>query len=322
MKIDIISGFLGSGKTTLIKKLISEQLYKERVVIIENEYGEVGIDGALLCENDIKVKELVSGCICCSIANDFVKGIDEILKEYNPDRLIIEPSGVAKLSKVVSLIRTCDTIVNKKINIQAVVVDIKNFDMYITNFGEFYTNQIVNARTVILSRTQNTSDQEFTHVVMAIRKINPRCSIITTPWERLSSQRILTVCEQRLEDLMRDSNQAKKTLNITHVIRDSRTTTNSTAKDVFEVWSKEITDRFTVDEIKIILEKFKDERAVGFIIRAKGIIELTDDKWIQFDYIHDYISINYIKVKDSRRVSVIGIDLNRPMIEELFSSHL
>lgn len=322
MKIDIISGFLGSGKTTLIKKLISEQLYKERVVIIENEYGEVGIDGVLLSENDIKVKELVSGCICCSIADDFVKSIDVILKEYNPDRLIIEPSGVAKLSKVVSLIRTCGTIANRKINIQAVVVDIKNFDIYITNFGEFYTNQIVNARTVILSRTQNTSDQEFTHVVMAIRKINPRCSIITTPWERLSSQRILTVCEQRLEDLMRDSNQARKTLNITHVIRDSRATTNSKAKDVFEVWSKEITKRFNIDEIRIILEKLKDERAVGFIIRAKGIIELTDDKWIQFDYIHNYININYIKAKDLSRVSVIGIDLNIQMIEELFSSHL
>ncbi|MBK1813481.1 GTP-binding protein [Clostridium sp. YIM B02505] len=322
MKIDIISGFLGSGKTTLIKKLISEQLYKEKVVIIENEYGEVGIDGALLCENDIKVKELVSGCICCSIADDFVKSIGSILKEYNPDRLIIEPSGVAKLSKVVSLIRTCSALANKKINIQAVVVDIKNFDMYITNFGEFYTNQIVNARTVILSRTQNTSDQEFTHVVMAIRKINPRCSIITTPWERLSSQRILTVCEQRLEDLMRDSNQARKTLNITHVIRDSRISTNSDAKDVFEVWSKEITDRFTVDEIKIVLEKLKDERVVGLIIRAKGIVELTDENWIQFDYINDYININYIKAKDSRRISVIGIDLNRPMIEELFSSHL
>jgi G3E family GTPase len=322
MKIDIISGFLGSGKTTLIKKLIKEQLYKERVVIIENEYGEVGIDGVLLSENDIKVKELVSGCICCSIADDFVKSIDVILKEYNPDRLIIEPSGVAKLSRVVSLIRTCGTIANRKINIQAVVVDIKNFDIYITNFGEFYTNQIVNARTVILSRTQNTSDQEFTHVVMAIRKINPRCSIITTPWERLSSQRILTVCEQRLEDLMRDSNQARKTLNITHVIRDSRATTNSKAKDVFEVWSKEITKKVNIDEVRIILEKLKDERAVGFIIRAKGIVELTDDKWIQFDYIHNYININYIKAKDSSRVSVIGIDLNRPMIEELFSSHL
>ncbi|GFP78345.1 CobW family GTP-binding protein [Clostridium fungisolvens] len=322
MKIDIISGFLGSGKTTLIKKLISEQLYKERVVVIENEYGEVGIDGSLLCENDIKVKELISGCICCSIANDFVESIDDILKEYNPDRLIIEPSGVAKLSKVVSLVRTRGTIGNKKINIQAVVVDIKNFDMYITNFGEFYTNQIVNARTVILSRTQNTSDQELTHVVMAIRKINPRCSIITTPWDRLSSQRILTVCEQRLEDLMRDSNQARKTLNVTHVIRDSRITTNSAAKDVFEVWSKEITDRFSIEQIKIILDKLKDERVVGLIIRAKGIIELDDDKWIQFDYIHDYININYIKAKDSRRVSVIGIDLNIPMIEELFSSHL
>ncbi|GFZ34247.1 cobalamin biosynthesis protein CobW [Clostridium zeae] len=322
MKIDIISGFLGSGKTTLIKKLISEQLYKERVVVIENEYGEVGIDGSLLRENDVKVKELVSGCICCSIANDFVKSIDDILKDYNPDRLIIEPSGVAKLSKVVSLIRTCDTIANKKINIQAVVVDIKNFDMYITNFGEFYTNQIVNARTVILSRTQNTSDQEFTHVVMAIRKINPRCSIITTPWERLSSQRILTVCEQRLEDLMRDSNQARKTLNITHVIRNSRISTNSAANDVFEVWSKEITNRFTVEEIKSILEKLKDERSVGLVIRAKGIIELIDDKWIQFDYINDYININYIKAEGSRRISVIGIDLNRAMIEELFSYHL
>jgi G3E family GTPase len=318
MKIDIISGFLGAGKTTLIKKLIKEQLYRERIVIIENEYGEVGIDGELLGGSNICIKEIVSGCICCSISDDFVKAVDIMEREYNPDRLIIEPSGVAKLSRVVSFIKTLDSLGNIKINIQAVVVDINNFDLYITNFGEFYTNQIVNARTVILSRTQNSNDQEITHVVMAIRKINPRCSIITTPWDRLPSQRIISVCEQRIDDLMRDSNQARKSLNITHVIRNSKTVTNSSAKDVFDVWAKELHCKFSIDEINMILESFKDDKSVGFVIRAKGIIELLDGKWIKFDYIPNYIEIKEINSRSHRRVSVIGSKLDKIAIEELF----
>jgi G3E family GTPase len=218
----------------------------------------------------------------------------------------------------VSFIKTLDSLGNIKINIQAVVVDINNFDLYITNFGEFYTNQIVNARTVILSRTQNSNDQEITHVVMAIRKINPRCSIITTPWDRLPSQRIISVCEQRIDDLMRDSNQARKSLNITHVIRNSKTVTNSSAKDVFDVWAKELHCKFSIDEINMILESFKDDKSVGFVIRAKGIIELLDGKWIKFDYIPNYIEIKEINSRSHRRVSVIGSKLDKIAIEELF----
>ena len=183
-KIDIISGFLGAGKTTLIKKLIAEAFQGEKLVLIENEFGEIGIDGGFLKEAGIQITEMNSGCICCSLVGDFGEALKEVLEKYNPDRVIIEPSGVGKLSDVIKAVQDIgDSVV---INSTATVVDASKCKMYMKNYGEFYNNQIEYAGTVILSRTQNVSADKLDKCLKMIREKNDAASVITTPWDDIN----------------------------------------------------------------------------------------------------------------------------------------
>lgn len=193
-KIDIISGFLGAGKTTLIKKLIAEAFPGEKLVLIENEFGEIGIDGGFLKEAGIQITEMNSGCICCSLVGDFGAALKEVLEKYSPDRVIIEPSGVGKLSDVIKAVQNIgDGVV---INSTAVVVDAQKCKMYMKNYGEFYNNQIEYAGTVILSRTQKVSDDKLDTCVKMIREKNDEASIITTPWDDINGKNILEAMEK------------------------------------------------------------------------------------------------------------------------------
>lgn len=193
-KIDIISGFLGAGKTTLIKKLIAEAFQGEKLVLIENEFGEIGIDGGFLKEAGIQITEMNSGCICCSLVGDFGEALKEVLDKYNPDRVIIEPSGVGKLSDVIKAVKnTGDSVV---INSTATVVDASKCKMYMKNYGEFYNNQIEYAGTVILSRTQNVSEDKLDKCLKMIREKNDEASIITTPWDDINGKNILEAMEK------------------------------------------------------------------------------------------------------------------------------
>lgn len=193
-KIDIISGFLGAGKTTLIKKLIAEAFPGEKLVLIENEFGEIGIDGGFLKEAGIQITEMNSGCICCSLVGDFGVALKEVLEKYSPDRVIIEPSGVGKLSDVIKAVQNIgDGVV---INSTAVVVDAQKCKMYMKNYGEFYNNQIEYAGTVILSRTQKVSDDKLDTCVKMIREKNDEASIITTPWDDINGKNILEAMEK------------------------------------------------------------------------------------------------------------------------------
>ncbi len=200
-KIDIISGFLGAGKTTLIKKLLKESLASEQVVLIENEFGEIGIDGGFLKEAGIEIKEMNSGCICCSLVGDFGASLKEVLNTYKPDRVIIEPSGVGKLSDVENAVLNVDTDVDAVLNSKVAVVDAVKCKMYMKNFGEFFINQIENADTIILSRTDKISQEKLEKVVELIREYNDFGSIITTPWNQITGQDILNVIEIE-EDLL------------------------------------------------------------------------------------------------------------------------
>ena len=193
-KIDIISGFLGAGKTTLIKKLIAEAFPGEKLVLIENEFGEIGIDGGFLKEAGIQITEMNSGCICCSLVGDFGAALKEVLEKYSPDRVIIEPSGVGKLSDVIKAVQNIgDGVV---INSTAVDVDAQKCKMYMKNYGEFYNNQIEYAGTVILSRTQKVSDDKLDTCVKMIREKNDEASIITTPWDDINGKNILEAMEK------------------------------------------------------------------------------------------------------------------------------
>ncbi len=194
-KIDIVSGFLGAGKTTLIKKLLAEALGDTKVVLIENEFGEIGIDGGFLKEAGIEIKEMNSGCICCSLVGDFGTSLKEVMHTYEPERILIEPSGVGKLSDVMKAVQ--DVIDTKEValNSAVAVVDAAKCKMYIKNFGEFFINQIAHAGTIILSRTGNISAEKLSKCVELIREHNEKATIITTPWEELDGKDILATIE-------------------------------------------------------------------------------------------------------------------------------
>lgn len=317
MKIDIISGFLGAGKTTLIKKLIKEELNKEKIAIIENEYGEVGIDGNLLKNEKIDVKEITSGCICCTITGDFKAAILEIIKQYRPERIIIEPSGVAKLSQVISAVVNNSEIKGARINMKIAVVDIQNLEMYLKNFGEFYINQIVNANTIILSRTQYSNIKELTHASMAIRKLNPNCSIITTPWEEIESKRIIEVAEHKVQEVFKEVNLIKMTLN-TPATRGQIKPKHDTANDVFENWGTETPKIFSLSELKKALNSLDDENTYGQVLRAKGIVRIEGNRWVQFDYVPNDIQIVDFSSDYTGRICVIGSKLKKESIGKLF----
>ncbi len=193
-KIDIFSGFLGAGKTTLIKKLIKEGYNNEQLVLIENEFGEIGIDGGFLKEAGIQINEMNSGCICCSLVGDFREALTKVLEQYHPDRILIEPSGVGKLSDVINAVKQ---VVNDEVILNSfiTVADASKVKSYMKNFGEFYNNQIENASTIILSRTQNISDEKLNKAMELIREHNNKASVVTTPWDDLTGSQILSATE-------------------------------------------------------------------------------------------------------------------------------
>ncbi|MBR4965548.1 MAG: cobalamin biosynthesis protein CobW [Lachnospiraceae bacterium] len=199
-KIDIVSGFLGAGKTTFIQKMLKDVLYKEQVVLIENEFGEIGIDGGFLKDAGIEIKEMNSGCICCSLVGDFGTALKEVVDTYHPERILIEPSGVGKLSDVIKAV--ADLSIDKEdmkdvcLNAAVAVVDVSKCKMYIKNFGEFFLNQIENAGTIVLSRTQNVKQEKIEEAVKLLREHNEKATIITTPWDLISGEQILSTMEE------------------------------------------------------------------------------------------------------------------------------
>ena len=207
-KIDIISGFLGAGKTTLIKKLIAEAFQGQKVVLIENEFGEIGIDGGFLKESGIQINEMNSGCICCSLVGDFNAALKDVLSQYEPDRIIIGPSGVGKLSDVIKAVQRVVDGENVVLNSHITVADVKRAKMYIKNFGEFYKNQVEFASAIILSRTQDVKENKLEKTIELIRTLNAHSPIVTTPWEEITGEQILAVMEGKndfAEELLREA---------------------------------------------------------------------------------------------------------------------
>lgn len=307
MKVDIISGFLGAGKTTLIKKLLDTLVKDEKVAIVENEYGEVGIDGDLLKDRRIEVKEINSGCICCTIKGDFKQNILDIISNYRPDRVIIEPSGVANFSQVLESIKEAH-IEGLRINMKITMVDAQNVHMYMKNFGDFYRSQLVNANTIILTRVEKLSDKEITHVCNEIKTINNKANIITTELSKLSPERIIQVSEKKVESLIENINKKPKRIGLRRV----------SAPEFFENWGVETPKTFEYSELVKILNEFQNNK-YGEVLRAKGIIKSKDNKWFKFDFVPNDISIVNYKSDYTGRVCVIGRNLNKDSIDKLFS---
>ena len=196
IKVDIFSGFLGAGKTTLIKKLIEEAYKGEQVVLIENEFGEIGIDGGFLKDSGVEINEMNSGCICCSLVGDFGKALEQVVEQFHPDRILIEPSGVGKLSDIIQAVENLD-LADVQLNGFTTIVDAKKAKIYMKNFGEFFNNQVEHASSIILSHTKGMDEEKLTQVVALLREHNPHATIITTDWDALDGKKILAAMEKR-----------------------------------------------------------------------------------------------------------------------------
>lgn len=387
-KIDIISGFLGAGKTTLIKKLIKEAYQGEKVVLIENEFGEIGIDGGFLKDAGVQINELNSGCICCSLVGDFRAALSKVIAEMKPDRIVIEPSGVGKLSDVIRAVQgaSADGAV---LNGFTTVADVNKCKMYIKNFGEFYNDQVKNAGCIVLSHTGRATEGKIAECVALLREQNPNAVIVTTDWDALSGAELLKAMERQdtlqaeLERVAAETHHDEDEDEHEHHHHEDGDEEHEHhhdgdcccghhhdddddddeehehhhdddedghehahhhehhhddgddecdcgcgghhhhhhhhADEVFTSWGKETTKKFTEEEVRNICNNFdEDSETYGMILRAKGIVEATDGRWIHFDYVPGECDIRYGSAGIIGRLCVIGSHLNENALVDLF----
>lgn len=310
-QIDIFSGFLGAGKTMLIKKLLNERAYGKNTVIIENEFGEVGIDGDILKESNIEVKEINSGCICCQVSGNFGEAIDEVINKYKPDNIIIEPSGVAKLSEILKILEGIKFQHNAEIRNIFTLIDIRNYEMYMKNFKEFYENQIRKATKIVLSRSQLVDKNKIKDTIDSLKKFNSKAEIIYKPWENLNVSDFLKVSnlDERSQMTIMTSNKSK-------ILRREE---NHTAKEIFESYPIDILESMSAQEIQKKFEFIANSEKFGKIIRAKGIVKGIDGDYYQFDYVPNEFKSRKIKWSNKKVVSIIGSELNKKELARLFS---
>ena len=347
-KIDIYSGFLGAGKTTLIKKMISESYCGQKLVLIENEFGEIGIDGGFLQDAGINITEMNSGCICCSLVGDFGKALTEVIEKYDPDRIIIEPSGVGKLSDVIAAV---NKVTNKEVTLgyTVAVVDAGKVKVYMKNFGEFYNNQIETASTIILSRTDAIPQQKLDNAVAMIREHNDDATVITTPWDQLTGAQIIEAMEGKaslaaaLAQLEHEHHHDHEDGHCCcghdhdhehehhhhehhHDHEDGHCCCGHDhdhehhhhhADEVFTSWGVETAKKFTCETIETALKKL-DSREYGFVLRAKGIVAGQDGSWIHFDYVPGEANVRTGSAAVTGKLCVIGSDLDEADIADLF----
>ena len=356
-KIDIISGFLGAGKTTLIKKLLQEALVGQKVVLIENEFGEIGIDGGFLKDAGVQITEMNSGCICCSLVGDFGKALEEVLDTYQPDRIIIEPSGVGKLSDVIAaVLKVAETNRQVVMNSFVTVADASKCRMYMKNFGEFYNNQIESASAIILSRTQNIKEERLDSCLQLIRQHNREARVVTTPWDQLSGAQILEVMEHA-HDLAAEMLEEQKHCHEheecghghhhehdeecghghhhehdeecghDHHHEHHHEDTcgcghdhhgHHHADEIFTSWGRETAHKYTREQLDAILKELSDGQAYGMILRAKGMLPTPQGEWIYFDLVPEEYEIRDGAPEYTGRICVIGSNLKEVKLEELF----
>ena len=350
-KIDVVSGFLGAGKTTLIKKLLKEALDGSKTVLIENEFGEIGIDGGFLKEAGIEIKEMNSGCICCSLVGDFGTSLKEVISTYAPERILIEPSGVGKLSDVLKAVENVAGDLDVEINSAVAVVDASKCKMYMKNFGEFFSNQIEYAGTIILSRTDKVDQAKLNACVEMIREHNDKATIITTPLDQLDGREVLKTIEgaDKLEDMMKEmlehihddhdedecccghhhDDDDDEDEHEHHHHHDENCTCgchdhdhdhhhhHHHADEVFTSWGIETPNTYSAEDIEKILTAL-DSGEYGAILRAKGMVPAPDGTWVYYDYVPEEHDIRSGKPEVTGKICVIGSKLDEDKLAELF----
>ncbi len=391
-KVDIFSGFLGAGKTTLIKKLIKEAYKGEMLVVIENEFGQIGIDGGFLKEAGIQITEMNSGCICCSLVGDFGEALKKVKADYNPDRIVIEPSGVGKLSDVIRAVQGAE-IEGLTLNAFTTVIDASKCKMYMKNFAEFYRNQIEFASTIILSRTAGLKDSKLNEAIELIRGVNTTASLITTPWDELDGRLILKTMEDgnTVDAELAHLLEEEKSKDVHHhhhhddeeVERDDPygeldeeehhhhhdddddedehehhhhhhddddedehehhhhhhdddddedehehhhhhhhdDDDDHDADEVFSSWGIETTRMYEPSTIEDCLDELVTGR-FGMVLRAKGMVRASDGQWIHFDYVPGEKEVRFGSADVIGKICVIGAELNKAELRELFCPKL
>lgn len=337
-KIDIISGFLGAGKTTLIQKLLKEAFKGEQVVLIENEFGEIGIDGGFLKEAGVEIREMNSGCICCSLVGDFGASLKEVIDTYHPDRILIEPSGVGKLSDVKKAVEGVKTDADVVLNSATTVVDVKKCKMYLKNFGEFYRNQVESAGAIILSRTDIADNAKVEQAVEQIRALNAEAPIITTPEDQIDGAKLLEIMEQHApsleEELMEetrcevcDGHHAPGEEHHHHHDHehehghhhDHGHHHHHHADEVFGSWGMETVKKYNAQDLKVRLDALGDADTYGMVLRAKGMVEGDKGTWIYFDMVPGEVELREGQPDYTGRICVIGSKLKEEALKDLFA---
>ena len=330
-KVDIISGFLGAGKTTFIKKLLAEALAGEKVVLIENEFGEIGIDGGFLKDSGIEVREMNSGCICCSLVGDFASSLKEILTKYTPDRVIIEPSGVGKLSDVMRAVADVEEELPVAGNSAVTLVDVKKAKLYIKNFGEFFNNQVQYAKTIVLSRTDVADQKKIDEAIQLIREINKDATIITTPLADLSGEKLLEILEHPV-DLKAELFEELEEEHEHHHHHDEdghcccghdhhHHHHGHDADEVFDSVGLENVPAFTEDKLHALLLRIAESEEFGKVVRAKGMVPSADGgAWFHFDLVPGETEIRRGAAEASGKVCVIGSELKEEAITREFKA--
>ncbi len=399
-KVDIFSGFLGAGKTTLIRKLIEEAYGDEKVVLIENEFGEIGVDKGFLKNTGIQINQMNAGCICCTLVGDFGKALNEVIEQYHPDRILIEPSGVGKLSDVIIAVQDLK---NDEIQLNGftTVIDAKKAKIYLKNFGEFYVNQVEHASSIILSHVQGLSQEKIDQVIALLREHNKEATIVTTDWKDISGAKILETMEQKktlsaeLDHLREEAykEQAEHEAEHHHHHHDHDEDEHDhdehcccghhehhhhdeddeheccghhhdheehdhdecdhdehdhehehhhhhedgecscgcgghhhhhhhghghAADEVFDEFGVTTAHKYDKAQLENALEEIEEESKCGMVLRAKGIVEGTDGKWYQFDYVPGEPEIREGEPEATGMVCVIGVNLKQDHIKELF----
>ncbi len=357
-KIDIVSGFLGAGKTTFIKRVL-ETVKNEKTVLIENEFGEVGIDGGFLEDSGIEIKEMNSGCICCSLVGDFTSNLQEILEKYEPERVIIEPSGVGKLSDVMKAVELVESKMSIEPGKSVTVVDASKCKMYAKNFGEFFNNQIQYADIIVLSRTDITDDKKQANAIEIVRQINPGAKIITTPLKELDNDQIFEILEkdtdlakQMIEEVKNNHHEHghhhdhEEACGCGHEGHEHHHEHGEAcgcgheghehhheheeacgcghhhhhADEVFESWGKEQIAKLGRQKLEDILEKLSESSEYGVVLRAKGMLELDDNTWAYFDLVPGEVELREGRPCYTSKACVIGANLDKAKLEELFKA--
>ena len=377
-KVDIFSGFLGAGKTTLIRKLIEEAYGDEKIVLIENEFGEIGVDKGFLKNTGIQINQMNAGCICCTLVGDFGKALNEVIEQYHPDRILIEPSGVGKLSDVIIAVQDLE---NDEIQLNGftTVVDAKKAKMYLKNFGEFYVNQVEHASSIILSHVQGLSQEKIDQVIGLLREHNTEASIVTTDWKEISGKKILETMEQKKtlsaeldhlrEEAHREQEEHEAEHHHHHHDHDDHDHDHECgcghdhdhdhdheehdhdhdheehgccghhehhhdhecgcghhhhhhhghdADEVFDEFGVTTAHKYSKEQIEAALEAIQNEKECGQVLRSKGILEGTDRKWYQFDYVPGEPEVREGEPEATGMICVIGVGLAQDHIKELF----